>query len=85
MIAKRLAHNRWTVSALVERGHCRVEQFLGKIDPRAKTRFGVLFEKTANEGPIHNDTQFKHIKERDLWEFKALGMYRNPGIQAGRR
>ncbi len=57
---------------LVEDQRCRVEDFLtNSVSDQARKRFGVLFEKTANGGPIQNDTQFKHIKEWDLWEFKA--------------
>lgn len=71
MHAKLLVAGKWTVSALEEGSRCRAEDFLAKIDRRARDRFGVLFERTATEGPIRNDTQFKCIKEHDLWEFKA--------------
>ena len=71
MHAKLLVAAKWTVSVLEEGSRCRVEDFLAKIDRRAQNRFGVLFERTATEGPIRNDTQFKYIKEHDLWEFKA--------------
>lgn len=71
MLARVLVQNKWTVSVLEEGSRCRVEQFLVGLDRQAKTRFGVLFERTANEGPIQNDTQFKYIREWTLWEFKS--------------
>lgn len=71
MYAKLLVSGKWTVSVLEQRSRCRAEDFLAKIDQRARNRFVALFERTAAHGPIRNDTQFKYIKEHDLWEFKA--------------
>ncbi len=71
MHAKLLVADRWRLSVLQEGSRCRVENFLAKVDQRARNRFGALFERTATEGPLWNNTQFKYIKEHDLWEFKA--------------
>lgn len=60
----------YTLSALVIKGHCLVQEFLSDLDKQSVVQIMTLFKRTGDNGPPTNEEKFKHL-EGKIYELKT--------------
>src|SRR5690348_13160088 len=55
--------------AVRKNGKREAKDWLEDQTPELQDAFDVLFRRLVNEGEIHNETQFRRLKD-EVWEFK---------------